>query len=98
VLYGLYGWNISGSFRNLLLKSGKLYATTHCDGADNSGTVYELTESAGKWTYNPLYLFTGGSDGQYSFSNLASDEQGNLYGTTKQGGAHGFGTAFRVTP
>jgi uncharacterized repeat protein (TIGR03803 family) len=98
VLYGLYGWNISGSFRNVLMKSGKLYATTHCDGADNSGTVYELTESGGKWTYNPLYLFTGGSDGQYSFSNLVSDSQGNLYGTTKQGGAQGHGTAFKVTP
>jgi len=98
VIYGLYGWNISGSFRNVLMRSGKLYATTHCDGGDNSGTVYELTESNGEWTYNPLYLFTGGSDGQYSFSNLVSDPEGNLYGTTKQGGAHGFGVAFKVTP
>jgi uncharacterized repeat protein (TIGR03803 family) len=98
VLYGLYGWAISGSFRNLLLESGKIYATTHCDGADNSGTIYELTLSGGTWTYNPLYVFTGGSDGQYSFSNLAADKNGNLYGTTKQGGAHGFGVAFKVTP
>ena len=98
VLYGLSGWAISGSFRNLLLESGKIYATTHCDGADNSGTVYELTLSGGSWTYNPLYVFTGGSDGQYSFSNLVADKNGNLYGTTLLGGAHGFGVAFKVTP
>lgn len=98
VLYGLYGWNISGSFRNILFKSGKLYATTHCDGADSSGTVYELTESGGVWTYNPLYLFTGGSDGRYSFSNLVSDSLGNFYGTTNVGGASGNGVAFKVTP
>jgi uncharacterized repeat protein (TIGR03803 family) len=98
VINALSGWNISGTFRNLLLESGKIYATTHCDGANNAGTVYELTLSGGVWTYNSLYVFTGGSDGLYSFSNLVSDKQGNLYGTTNEGGANGFGTAFKVTP
>jgi len=98
VLYDLPGWNISGSFRNLLLRSGKIYATTHCDGTYNSGTVYELTQSNGTWTYNSLYVFTGGTDGLYSFSNLVADQAGNLYGTTNEGGANGFGDVFKVTP
>jgi uncharacterized repeat protein (TIGR03803 family) len=98
VIYALSGWNISGTFRNLLLDSGKIYATTHCDGANNAGTVYELTLSGDVWTYNSLYVFTGGTYGLYSFSNLVSDKQGNLYGTTNEGGANGFGTAFKVTP
>jgi uncharacterized repeat protein (TIGR03803 family) len=99
VLYGLSGWDISGTFRNLLVKSAsKIYATTHCDGYENSGTVYELTKSEGTWTYNQLYAFTGGSDGQFSFSNLVSDELGNLYGTMKQAGGNGYGVAFRLTP
>jgi uncharacterized repeat protein (TIGR03803 family) len=98
VLYSLSGWGISGSFRNLLMESGKIFATTHCDGANDAGTVYELTLSGGTWTYNQLYVFTGGTDGLYSFSNLASDGQGNLYGTTNQGGANGYGDAFKVTP
>ncbi len=98
VLYRLSGWGISGSYRNLLLVSGKIYASTHCDGADNAGTVYELTDSGTTWTYNPLYVFTGGSDGLYSISNLVTDSKGNLYGTTLEGGAHGSGAAFRVTP
>jgi uncharacterized repeat protein (TIGR03803 family) len=98
VLYRLSGWGISGSYRNLLLESDKIYATTHCDGTDNAGTVYELTQSGGKWTYKPLYVFTGGRDGLYSISNLVADSEGNLYGTTLEGGASGSGAAFRVTP
>jgi uncharacterized repeat protein (TIGR03803 family) len=98
VLYALPGWDISGTFRNLLLESGKIYATTHCDGDYSSGTVYELTSANGTWTYNSLYVFTGGSDGLYSFSNLVADKEGNLYGTTNEAGANGLGTAFKVTP
>jgi uncharacterized repeat protein (TIGR03803 family) len=98
VLYRLSGWGISGSFRNLLLGSGKIYATTHCDGANSAGTVYELAFSGGAWTYKSLYVFTGGSDGLFSFSNLVADTEGNLYGTTNLGGASGYGVAFKVTP
>lgn len=98
VIYALPGWNISGTFRNLLLGSGKIYATTHCDGDYSAGTVYELTPASGTWTYNSLYVFTGGTDGLYSFSNLVSDKAGNLYGTTNEGGANGLGVAFKVTP
>jgi len=98
VIYRLAGWGISGSFRNLLLASGKIYATTHCDGSHDAGTVYELTPSGSTWKYTSLHVFTGGSDGLYSFSNLVFDALGNLYGTTKQGGAHGDGVVFKVKP
>lgn len=99
VLYNLAGWGASGTYRDLLLDaSGNIYATTHCDGVKGWGTVYELTESDGAWTYNSLYAFTGGSDGQFSFSNLVFDQQGNLYGTTKQGGADKYGVIFKVEP
>ncbi len=99
VLYGLPGWGISGSFRNLFLDaSGDIYATTHCDGADNSGTVYKLRYSGDTWTYTSLYVFSGGSDGQFSFSSPVFDKHGNLYGTTKQGGANGYGVVFKVNP
>jgi uncharacterized repeat protein (TIGR03803 family) len=98
-LYVLPGVNISGSFRNLLLDaSGNIWSTTHCDGQNNAGTVYKLTNSGGSWHYTELYTFQGGSDGLYSFSNLVADKKGNLYGTTKQGGANGYGVVFEVTP
>jgi uncharacterized repeat protein (TIGR03803 family) len=99
VLYTLSGWGISGTFRNILFDaSGNIFATTHCDGDNRAGTVYELTPSAGGWTYTQLYEFTGGSDGQYSFSNLVFDKHGNLYGTTNEGGANGYGVIFKVIP
>jgi uncharacterized repeat protein (TIGR03803 family) len=98
-LYDLDGWGISGTFRDLLLDAaGNIYATTHCDGTNSAGTVYELTNSNGTWNYNQLYVFTGGDDGLYSFSNLVADKNGNLYGTTNQGGTNGSGVIFRVKP
>ncbi len=96
VLYSNPGWGISGSFRNLVLDaSGNLYGTTHCDGTNNAGTVYKLTPAAGSWTYTSLYVFTGGTDGLYSYSNPVL-EQGHLYGTTKQGGADGSGVVWEI--
>ena len=98
VLYGLPGWGISGSFRDLMFDTaGNLYGTTHCDGNYTAGTVWELIPSAGSWTYNQLYDFTGNADGLYSFSNLVLS-QGKLYGTTKQGGKYGYGVVFEVAP
>jgi uncharacterized repeat protein (TIGR03803 family) len=99
VLSDLAGWGISGTFRNVLLDaSGNIYATTHCDGSSDAGTVYELVPSEGSWNYSQLYAFTGGTDGLYSFSNLVLDSAGNLYGTTAYGGANGSGAVFKVTP
>ena len=94
----LEGTGISGAFRNLMLSSsGTLYGTTHCDGQDSAGTVYELVPGGGTWTYNQLYSFTGGTDGLYSYSNLVTFAN-RLYGTTNQGGAYGYGDVFAVLP
>jgi len=100
VLYGLTGWGISGTFRDLLYDAHNdtIYATTHCDGSNDAGTVYELVRSGETWSYTQLYTFTGGTDGLYSFSNLVIDTNGNLYGTTNQGGANQLGVIFKVTP
>jgi uncharacterized repeat protein (TIGR03803 family) len=100
VLDGLAGWGISGTFRDVLYdaSTGVIYATTHCDGTDDAGTVYELVPSDGTWSYTQLYMFTGGTDGMYSFSNLVIDKNGYLYGTTNLGGANGLGVIFQVKP
>jgi uncharacterized repeat protein (TIGR03803 family) len=98
VLTSLPGWGISGSFRNIVLDaSGNIYGTTHCDGANSAGTVYELSPSGKKWNYTLLYTFSGGSDGLYSISNLVL-KNGSLYGTTLDGGANGDGVVYEVTP
>jgi uncharacterized repeat protein (TIGR03803 family) len=98
VIDSINGWGISGSFRNVMVDSaGTIYATTHCDGANVAGTVYQLVPSGGTWNYTQLYTFTGGDDGLYSFSNLVLRD-GKLYGTTKEGGTYGNGVIFEVTP
>jgi uncharacterized repeat protein (TIGR03803 family) len=98
VLASVPGWGISGAFRNLLLDdTGTIYGTTHCDGDDNAGTIFKLVPSGHGWTYTLLYTFTGGSDGQFTISNLVL-KNGKLYGTTQNGGANGAGVVYTLTP
>ena len=92
----LLGWSISGTERNLVMAKGTIFATTHCDGAYTAGTAYELSPSGSSWTYTELYTFTGGADGLYSVSTPMVDKQGNLWGTTRYGGANGWGVVFKI--
>jgi uncharacterized repeat protein (TIGR03803 family) len=98
VLTSIPGWGVSGSFRSLMFDgSNTIYATTHCDGDDRSGTVYRLSQVDGKWVYTLLYTFRGGDDGKYVFSNLVLSG-GKLYGTSNVGGTNGKGVIFEVNP
>jgi uncharacterized repeat protein (TIGR03803 family) len=54
--------------------------------------------SARAATYQVLYSFAGGDDGQSPYGQLAMDKNGLLYGTTVSGGAGGGGTVFRFDP
>lgn len=79
--------------------AGNLYGTTNEGGADNAGTVFELSPtSAGGWTESVLYSFTGGADGAEPQAGLILDSVGNLYGTASSGGAYGVGVVFELTP
>jgi uncharacterized repeat protein (TIGR03803 family) len=49
-------------------------------------------------TYKVLRSFRGASDGQAPDAGLVLDAVGNLYGTTNAGGAHGYGTVFKLSP
>ncbi len=85
--------------------NGYLYGTTVFGGDDNAGTVYEMTPSG---TLKTIYSFCPqGScpDGENPFGPLVQATDGNLYGTTSNGGAagddcvdHGCGTVFKMTP
>ncbi len=78
--------------------AGNLYGTTYYDGANDLGSVYELSPRAtGEWAETVLYSFTAGKDGNSSIGNLVFDTAGNLYGTTSEGGAGGVGTIFKLT-
>jgi len=79
---------------------GNLYGTTfgtgdngNCGNFNSCGTVFKITPS-GTLT---LHSFDG-TDGAYPNGGLAQATNGNLYGTTGQGGANGPGTVFKITP
>jgi len=75
--------------------AGNLYGTTGGGGAYGNGTVFEVTPSG---VETILYSFQdNGSDGETPFAGLAMDTQGNLYGTTANGGVYFKGTVFEVT-
>jgi uncharacterized repeat protein (TIGR03803 family) len=59
------------------------------------GALFKLSAS-GKETV--LHSFGSGSDGVIPSGGLVEDSKGNVYGVTIQGGSHGLGTIFRVTP
>jgi uncharacterized repeat protein (TIGR03803 family) len=84
--------------------NGDLYGTTFLGGANgNGGTVFKITLSG---TLTTLYSFcaeTGCTDGFGPESGFVQAANGDLYGTTAQGGANGDGTlptggtVFKVT-
>jgi len=105
LLYSFTG--AGGSGASLTMDAaGKLYGTTCGDGAYEHGSVFKLTPSGGSWTYSSLHDFTGGSDGACPWSNVTFDANGNLYGTTADGGdtsgdCHGLlgcGVVWEITP
>lgn len=79
-----------------------LYGTTpNCGAYYGWGTVFELSPSPsgiGTGPFTTLYDFSGGTDGGSPLAGLVLDSQGNLYGTTYQGGTYGFGAVFKLTP
>ena len=75
---------------------GNLYGTNSLGGANNDGTVFQSTPQ-GATTL--VYAFgANAGDGSNSQANLIQASDGNFYGTTHAGGAHGYGTIFKITP
>ncbi len=80
-----------------LAKNGTFYGTTTNGGANGFGTIFNITTEG---TLTVLYSFcaqTDCEDGYEVFNPLVEASNGNLYGTTASGGAHGRGTVFQIT-
>ncbi len=106
---GQWTWNILYSFTGgndgaipystlVLDPAGNLYGTTSQGGATGNGVVYELAHGSGGWSQSVLYAFNGTDDGSWPSGPLTFDQAGNLFGTTTQAGADGWGTVFKLTP
>jgi uncharacterized repeat protein (TIGR03803 family) len=75
--------------------NGNFYGTTQDGGANDSGTVFQMTPLGAVTT---LDLFNEAGTGAFNpTAALLQGLDGNLYGTTEYGGANGWGTIFQTT-
>jgi uncharacterized repeat protein (TIGR03803 family) len=85
---------------------GDFYGTTNgggivsrsCGAFNSCGTIFKITPNG---TLTTLYKFCSQincADGVAPYAGLVLATDGNFYGTTPGGGAHGGGTIFRITP
>jgi len=74
--------------------AGNIYGTTCCSGPGGAGTAFQLV--SGSWTLNTIHVFSGQME-QGPQSGLIMDAAGNLYGTTNQAGAFGYGAVFKLS-
>jgi uncharacterized repeat protein (TIGR03803 family) len=105
VLYNFQGSPKDGDWPGAALiadNSGALYGTTGYGGSTSCspscGTVFKLSPAGSGYTESILYYFQSGTGGANPAGSLLADSKGALYGTTAGEGAHGYGTAFKLTP
>jgi uncharacterized repeat protein (TIGR03803 family) len=77
--------------------NGKFYGATPGGGTNRAGSIFEMTAGG---TLTTLYSFCSQSnctDGFGPVAALIQANNGEIYGTTRGGGAEGAGTVFRIT-
>jgi len=104
ILYSFTGGADGGTPRNALIyKGGNLYGTAQSGGAGctwGCGVIFEYTLAKGKKAGKETVLHTfNGTDGLYPlYGALVLDKQGNLYGTTSDGGPTNLGNVYKLAP
>jgi uncharacterized repeat protein (TIGR03803 family) len=83
--------------------NGDLFGTTQTGGMNggfsHSGTVFEIARTGGNYASTPTTLVSfNGANGELPGGSLLADREGDLFGTTAEGGAsgNGFGTMFEI--
>jgi uncharacterized repeat protein (TIGR03803 family) len=80
-----------------------IYGTTEADGAYTWGSAFELMPAGQGWTYRTLHDFCPQCDGGVTpLGKVSLDRDGNLFGTTVEGGTgcapQGCGVLWKITP
>jgi uncharacterized repeat protein (TIGR03803 family) len=84
-----------------LAPNGEVYGVTKSGGANNAGTVFEITPSSLALTTLFSFCSTDTCDqtsGSLPDAALVLASNGDLYGSTVNGGTSGKGTIFKITP
>jgi uncharacterized repeat protein (TIGR03803 family) len=82
-------------------QAGNLYGTTEYGGTSFYGEVFQLSpppKAGALWKKTTLYSFTNSGDGARPTDGLIFDSKGNLYGTTGDSDAGGYGEIFQLAP
>jgi uncharacterized repeat protein (TIGR03803 family) len=75
-----------------------LFGTTSRGGSGGDGTVFEIQKTAAGHASTPIELASfNGTNGGNPVAGLLADANGDLFGTTDEGGANGDGTVFEIT-
>ncbi len=103
IIHNFHGAAKDGTFpiAGLVFDSkGNLFGTTNFGGSHSAGTVFKLApDGTGAWSEEVVYNFGSefhAADGNEPMAGLVLDAEGNLYGTTSNGGANGSGTVFEI--
>jgi uncharacterized repeat protein (TIGR03803 family) len=81
----------------ILDSAGNLYGTTTYGGAENRGTVFEISPS-GSETVLHAFEAESGQDGAFPLGGVVMDANGNLYGATSEGGPKFLGAIYKIAP
>jgi uncharacterized repeat protein (TIGR03803 family) len=74
---------------------GNLYGTCYTGGTNSSGTVFRISKAG---SFQKIFDFSQAAGGfGYPMAGVIQASDGNLYGTTGQGGSSGEGTIFQLT-
>ncbi len=96
---GTSGANPGSDCRGSLIQAsdGNFYGMTYAGGTSDQGTAFKMTVAG---VHTTLINFTGTSGanpGAYPWGSLIQANDGQIYGTTAEGGTGGFGTVFKMT-
>ena len=77
--------------------NGNLFGTANAGGASGYGVVFEIAKTASGYANPPTILVNfDNTSGASPVAGLIIDANGNLFGTTSEGGAAGYGTVFEI--
>lgn len=79
---------------------GALYGTSNGGGTNGAGTVFKVTTNGVLAVLHNFSAIPGGSltnyEGGYPHAGVTFGVDGNIYGTTAEGGVNGYGTVYQL--